>query len=393
MSGRVAQVNDERVEVVGEASGGRAEAALLELVDQCLQSLLGVAFVDRVIQRLPVGLADAIALGLGQLGQQVAHPVHRAVLAVGVRPALLDGLDQPGGAVGNDQHRRAQAAGDQIAAERLPVLIGLAHPQHHRQQHAFAGVGEPPGDQHALLGPARSHGQEGRVEEQRDEPDLVEIAALERRKAFAQLLAHPGRAGLGHAAQPGLLAERLDVAHRQAAHERADHQRLQRLGPQQLAAPREQPRDERRGGLADLRDLDLKLALGRLQRPRAKPVAHAGLDIGPALVAGPAQPRVELLLDRALDDQPRAELGQLRQRSARVLPNADGQQLVDLSFDLRRRRYGTSHGVGLLHRLPGLEGTYAVASTAPALFPAALRRDRAADGALALALKRPRHAG
>ena len=69
---------------------------------------------------------------------------------------------------------------------------------------------------------------------------------------------------------------------------------------------------KRRGRLADLRDLDLKLALGRLQRPGAKPIAHAGLDIGPALVAGPAQPRVELLLDRALDDQPRAELRQLR---------------------------------------------------------------------------------
>jgi hypothetical protein len=29
------------------------------------------------------------------------------------------------------------------------------------------------------------------------------------------------------------------------------------------------------------------------------------------------------------------------------------------------RRYGASHGVGLLHRLAGLEGTYAVALTAP----------------------------
>ena len=38
------------------------------------------------------------------------------------------------------------------------------------------------------------------------------------------------------------------------------------------------------------------------------------------------------------------------------------EQLVDLSLYLRRRRYGASHGVGLLHRLPGLEGTYAVAT-------------------------------
>src|SRR4030095_4953180 len=59
---------------------------------------------------------------------------------------------------------------------------------------------------------------------------------------------------------------------------------------------------------------------------------------------------------------------------ARILTTPDGQQLVDLSFELRRRRYGASHGVGLLHRLPGLEGTYAALSTAPALLTAALRR-------------------
>ena len=44
-----------------------------------------------------------------------------------------------------------------------------------------------------------------------------------------------------------------------------------------------------------------------------------------------------------------------------------------------RRRYGTSHGVGLLHRLAGLEGTYAVASTVPAPFTALLRRDPTVD--------------
>jgi hypothetical protein len=175
-------VNDERVEVAGQASHGRAEAALLELVDQSLQSLLGIAFVDRLIERLPVGRPDPLALGFGELGQQVAHSVHSAVLTIAIGPAVLDRLDQPRGAVGDDQHRRAQAAGDQIAAERLPVLIGLAHPQHHRQQHAFAGVGKAPGDQHALLRAARPHGQERRIEEQRDEPDLVEIAALKRWK-------------------------------------------------------------------------------------------------------------------------------------------------------------------------------------------------------------------
>jgi hypothetical protein len=57
--------------------------------------------------------------------------VNGAVLAVRGRPALLDGLDQPGGAVGDDQHRRPEPAGDQVAPEREPVLVGLAHPEHH----------------------------------------------------------------------------------------------------------------------------------------------------------------------------------------------------------------------------------------------------------------------
>src|SRR3954471_9912634 len=73
------------------------------------------------------------------------------------------------------------------------------------------------------------------------------------------------------------------------------------------------------------------------------------------------------------------ELRRPRQRRARVLANPDGQHPIDLSLELRRRRYGASHGVGLLHRLPGLEGTYAALSTAPQLFTAALRRDPAAD--------------
>jgi hypothetical protein len=60
----------------------------------------------------------------------------------------------------------------------------------------------------------------------------------------------------------------------------------------------------------------------------------------------------------------------------RIITHPDREQLIDPGFYLRRRRYGTSHGVGLLHRLAGLEGTYAVALTAPTpLFTALLRRD------------------
>jgi hypothetical protein len=114
-----------------------------------------------------------------------------------------------------------------------------------------------------------------------------------------------------------------------------------------------QLRDERLGRLADLRDLDLKLALERLHSARAKAVAKPRVVVAqPALMRRPtriaraAQPSVELVLDRALDDQPSPKLRELRQRLARVLTHPDSQQPVDLLLDLRRRRYGTSHGVG-----------------------------------------------
>jgi hypothetical protein len=100
-------------------------------------------------------------------------------------------------------------------------------------------------------------------------------------------------------------------------------------------------------------DLDLELPLERLQLARAKAVAKARVIVAqpalicrPALIARPAQPGVELVLDGALDDQPRPELRQFRERLAGVLTDPHGQEPVDLLLDLRRRRYGASHGVG-----------------------------------------------
>jgi hypothetical protein len=40
-------------------------------------------------------------------------------------------LINPGRAVGDDQQRRSETARDQIAAEREPVLVRLAHSEHH----------------------------------------------------------------------------------------------------------------------------------------------------------------------------------------------------------------------------------------------------------------------
>jgi hypothetical protein len=94
-------------------------------------------------------------------------------------------------------------------------------------------------------------------------------------------------------------------------------------------------------------------------------VPQATLPLRPALITSPAQPGIELLLDRPLNDQPRPEPGELTQHLLRIINQPLTEQLVDLSLYLRRRRYGASHGVGLLHRLAGLEETYAVSMTAP----------------------------
>jgi hypothetical protein len=50
----------------------------------------------------------------------------------------------------------------------------------------------------------------------------------------------------------------------------------------------------------------------------------------------------------------------------RILTDPNSEQLIDLLFELHRRQYRTSHGVGLLRlSVTGLEGTYAVALTGP----------------------------
>src|SRR5207247_2427854 len=126
---RIAQVDDERLEVVGEATSSGGIAGSLELVDEGLEPRFAVALVLGLVERLPVGPAHPLAILLGQLRDQVPGAVNGAVLAVRGRPALLDRLDQAGGAVGDDEHRRPKAACDQVPCEAEPVLVRLAHPE------------------------------------------------------------------------------------------------------------------------------------------------------------------------------------------------------------------------------------------------------------------------
>ncbi len=75
-------MHDERVEVVAKAPRGGGVAGPLELVDHGRNPLLSVALVGGLIERLPVLPADALALRLWQLREQVAQAVNGAVLAV-----------------------------------------------------------------------------------------------------------------------------------------------------------------------------------------------------------------------------------------------------------------------------------------------------------------------
>jgi hypothetical protein len=56
------------------------------------------------------------------------------------------------------------------------------------------------------LGPVRADGEKDRVDEQRCEVDVVEVAALEGGEALAQLAADPSGGRLGQLPKPGLLA-------------------------------------------------------------------------------------------------------------------------------------------------------------------------------------------
>ena len=193
----------------------------------------------------------------------------------------------------------ASPRADQIAAELDPVLFGLARSQPDGNQLPVAVFVDSPGADHALLRSARTDREIDRVEEQHDQLDVVERAATERFEPLVQLRADPRDRRPGRLPEPGLLAQRLDVTHRQAADEPADHQRLQWVGAQQaFAVPlREQLRHERHDRSARLRDLDPQLPLPGLHMPRPEPVsqprvvvAQAALALRPALIPRAAQP-------------------------------------------------------------------------------------------------------
>ena len=177
------------------------------------------------------------------------------------------------------------------------------------------------------------------------------------------------------------LAQRLDIAHRQTADEPTDHERFQRVGSPAAAlqchfgnsldtngsAAYRQPGGSRSAAqpspVCTCRERD------PLRFPE-RPVRH-----GVCRRARPSHSVWNCVLDRALDDQ----TGHPAERSSdqnhffrtgectTILFAAGPSSMLPLY--LRRRRYSASHGVGLLQSsVAGLEGTYAVALTAPGAY-------------------------
>ena len=99
---RVAQMHDERVEVISEAASGGFVAVVLELVDQFADAFLAVFGSGRVVQCGPVVEPDPVVLVLRDLRLHIPQAVNATVLTIRARPDLPDDLDQPGCAVGDD---------------------------------------------------------------------------------------------------------------------------------------------------------------------------------------------------------------------------------------------------------------------------------------------------
>ena len=153
-------MHGQRRQVVGQAGRGRWVVAL-QLADQRPQPGFGLGRSVGLVERRPVAGADAVVqrLLLGQLGQDIPQPVHRAALTVGTRPQLADGAHQAGCAVAHHQQRLGQPAGGEAATELEPVVEPLALPEAHVEQHPAAVEVEAPGHQHALARTVRPHRQ------------------------------------------------------------------------------------------------------------------------------------------------------------------------------------------------------------------------------------------
>ena len=251
----------------------------------------------------------------------------------------VDGADQPGGAVGDDQQRRPQPPAGQLIQEVTPGVgrFGSAGGQGYEYGLAF-GVDAPCG-QDGLGAGAGVHLEHGGVQEQVVQHHAVQRPGPPRLELPADRLADPRdrRLRQGRLGAQGISEGVLHVPDRQATDEPGDHQRFQRIAPGHRRA--EQPGRERLGRAPQLRPRHGHRPGGGLDRRRAIAITRASPGVlrgGRALVAGPAQERLDLGFQRGLDDQPGAEAGDILDHLAQLtLPAEQG---IDLGTDLLGRR-------------------------------------------------------
>ena len=210
------------------------------------------------------------------------------------------------------------------------------------------------------------------VQKQVVQIDVVEAAGAPRLELGLDLAADPRHRRLRHRRllSKGLHQRRLHIAGRQPAHEPGDHQRLQRVGLGHVRA--EQLRGEPLGGAAQLGPGQRHRPRGGLDRGRAIPVAHPRMRVptgrGP-LIAVPPQECGHLGLNRALQQQLRAQLGDPLNRARQIL--AAGEHLIDLRAQPLGGRYSLRHGRRLLpqtcwsSREPTSDSFYTAPGTRP----------------------------
>ncbi len=244
------------------------------------------------------------------------------MLAIGARPDLLDRADQPGRAISHDEAWRGEPAGDELAAELEPVLLALPHPQPHGNQRPVAVLSDSPGTDHALLPAAGTDRQIDRVEEQNDELDLEQVAALKRLKPLVQLRANPSRPSSARSSpgRPPHTETRCRASigrartHRRSAplagrSSKAACSATSGTALRRTASPTREPAESRSQAHP---------------RPSARAGAgtrcasHAAALAGAHNEPGPTTCRT-LLLDRPLNDQPGPEPGELRQHLLPVI--------------------------------------------------------------------------
>ena len=144
-----AEIRDALLEVTFETFHRRG-IAVLEFGDEIAPALSRLR-IRRCEKHLLDQLLHRRLHQPGQLGQDVAHLVHLASLAVRVRPHPLDRLHQSGRPVHDDQQRIAHPPGDQVLQKTEPRIIRFSLAHIHVQQHRRAVFEERIGGEHAFL--------------------------------------------------------------------------------------------------------------------------------------------------------------------------------------------------------------------------------------------------